>query len=185
MDCSGTIQKNTDHTWEFAGRNLIEQSSRKRIRKVIKPEDSETHQSEQLQRASNVPCAGDLNWDSQWKLESCGRHSHSWNCCPRLKKKKKKRNTLDCLFLPDSNLLLTFPFVNKKIQKCSLQWSDFHNIEQSRQIEEWIWEQRGIGTAQRPKKQTKTQKDQQYRNQSLWPLWRNQPEGEKWECRTE
>lgn len=48
VDCSGTIQENTDHTWEFAGRNLIQKNSCKRIFKVIEPEDSETHQREQL-----------------------------------------------------------------------------------------------------------------------------------------
>ena len=33
--------------------------------------------------------------------------------------------------------------------------------------EEWISKQRGVGTAQRPKMQTKTQKDQQYKRVSL------------------
>lgn len=37
-----------------------------------------------------------------------------------------------------------------------------HRAKQGKS-EEWISEQREVGTAQRPKKQTKTQKDQQYK----------------------
>lgn len=37
-----------------------------------------------------------------------------------------------------------------------------HRAKQGKS-EEWISEQREVGTAQRPKKQTKTQQDQQYK----------------------
>ena len=90
VDCSGTIQENTDHTWEFAGRNLIQKNSCKRILKVIKPEDSETHLSVQLQRASNIPCAGDLNRDIQLKARIMGETQPQLELLPKAKKKKKE-----------------------------------------------------------------------------------------------
>lgn len=44
-----------------------------------------------------------------------------------------------------------------------------HRAKQGKS-EEWISEQREVGTAQRPKKQTKTQKDQQYKQRVLFGL---------------